>query len=197
MPVRVFLSRYRSYDVCRACNGSRFKPETLLYRLGGLDIARVYAMNVGCALDFFKSLPVPARDEAAHLVLAEICNRLRYLKDVGLQYLTLDRQSRTLSGGEVQRVALAAALGSSLVNTLYVLDEPSIGLHPRDSHRLIRILKGLRDLSNTVVVVEHDMEFIRSIASTVTVLHQGSVLAEGTMEQVQNDPKVIEVYLGE
>lgn len=161
MTVRVFLSRYRAYDVCRECGGSRFKPETLLYRLGGRDIARVYAMNVSRALAFFKDLPVSARDEAGLMVLEEVNNRLRYLRDVGLAYLTLDRQSRTLSGGEVQRVALASALGSSLVNTLYVLDEPSIGLHPRDNHRLIRILKGLRDLSNTVVVVEHDPEIIR------------------------------------
>ncbi len=161
MTVRVFLSRYRSYDVCRECGGSRFKPETLLYRLGGQDIARIYAMNVAQALAFFNTLPVPARDEAGLMVLEEVNNRLNYLRDVGLAYLTLDRQSRTLSGGEVQRVALASALGSSLVNTLYVLDEPSIGLHPRDNHRLIRILKGLRDLSNTVVVVEHDPEIIR------------------------------------
>jgi len=161
MTVRVFLSRYRSYDVCRGCSGSRFKPETLQYRLGGQDIAQIYAMNVTQALAFFNTLPVPTRDEAALLVLAEVNNRLNYLRDVGLEYLTLDRQSRTLSGGEVQRVALASALGSSLVNTLYVLDEPSIGLHPRDNHRLIRILKGLRDLSNTVVVVEHDPEIIR------------------------------------
>ena len=118
-------------------------------------------MNVEQAHDFFKMLPVPPRDEAGQLVLEEVRNRLNYLRDVGLGYLTLDRQSRTLSGGEVQRVALASALGSSLVNTLYVLDEPSIGLHPRDNHRLIRILKGLRNLSNTVVVVEHDPEIIR------------------------------------
>ncbi|MCP4625895.1 MAG: excinuclease ABC subunit UvrA [bacterium] len=161
MTVRVFLSRYRSYDVCRDCSGSRFKPETLLYRLAGQDIAQIYAMNVSRALAFFKNLPVPPRDEAGLLVLEEVNNRLEYLRDVGLEYLTLDRQSRTLSGGEVQRVALASALGSSLVNTLYVLDEPSIGLHPRDNHRLIRILKGLRNLSNTVVVVEHDPEIIR------------------------------------
>jgi excinuclease ABC subunit A len=161
MTVRVFLSRYRAYDVCRECNGSRFKPETLLYRLGGQDIAQIYAMNVTGALAFFNNLPVPDRDEAGLMVLEEVTNRLNYLRDVGLAYLTLDRQSRTLSGGEVQRVALASALGSSLVNTLYVLDEPSIGLHPRDNHRLIRILKGLRDLSNTVVVVEHDPEIIR------------------------------------
>ena len=161
MTVRVFLSRYRSYDVCQDCSGSRFKPETLLYRLGEQTIAQIYAMNVSQALAFFKKLPVPPRDEAGQLVLEEVNNRLNYLRDVGLAYLTLDRQSRTLSGGEVQRVALASALGSSLVNTLYVLDEPSIGLHPRDNHRLIRILKGLRNLSNTVVVVEHDPEIIR------------------------------------
>jgi len=162
MTVRVFLSRYRSYDVCRECNGTRFKPEALLYRIDGRNIAQIYAMNVSAALEFFKNLGgVSPGDEAGQLILEEVNNRLTYLRDVGLEYLTLDRQSRTLSGGEVQRVALASALGSSLVNTLYVLDEPSIGLHPRDNHRLIRILKGLRDLSNTVVVVEHDPEIIR------------------------------------
>ena len=161
MTVRVFLARYRSYDVCRECNGTRFKNGTLLYRLDGKTIAQVYAMNVEQAHDFFGMLPVPPRDEAGQLILEEVRNRLNYLRDVGLGYLTLDRQSRTLSGGEVQRVALASALGSSLINTLYVLDEPSIGLHPRDNHRLIRILKGLRNLSNTVVVVEHDPEIIR------------------------------------
>ena len=161
MPVRVFLSRYRSYDICPDCNGTRFKDETLQYRLAGRTIARVYQCNVLQALDFFNSLALPGQDEAGLLVCDEVRSRLTYLKDVGLGYLTLDRQSRTLSGGEVQRVALASALGSSLVNTLYVLDEPSIGLHPRDNHRLIRILKGLRNLSNTVVIVEHDPEIIR------------------------------------
>jgi excinuclease ABC subunit A len=161
MTVRVFLARYRSYDVCQECNGTRFKEETLLYRLNGRNIAQIYAMNVAQAYGFFKTLAVSPGDEAGQLVLEEVRNRMNYLQDVGLGYLTLDRQSRTLSGGEVQRVALASALGSSLVNTLYVLDEPSIGLHPRDNHRLIRILKGLRDLSNTVVVVEHDPEIIR------------------------------------
>ncbi|MGD8611558.1 MAG: excinuclease ABC subunit UvrA [Desulfobacterales bacterium] len=161
MPVRVFLSRYRSYDICPDCNGTRFKDETLLYRLAGRTIDRVYQSNVMQALNFFARLTLPPGDEAGRLVRDEVRSRLTYLKDVGLGYLTLDRQSRTLSGGEVQRVALASALGSSLVNTLYVLDEPSIGLHPRDNHRLIRILKGLRNLSNTVVVVEHDPEIIR------------------------------------
>ncbi len=161
MHVRVFLSRYRSYNVCSDCHGTRFKPETLLYRLNGRDIAQLYADNVIEALDFFQRLTTSTVDEAGRLLLDEVKNRLQYLKDVGLGYLTLDRQSRTLSGGEVQRVALASALGASLVNTLYVLDEPSIGLHPSDNHRLIRILKGLRNFKNTLVIVEHDPEIIR------------------------------------
>ncbi|MFH1981690.1 MAG: excinuclease ABC subunit UvrA [Pseudomonadota bacterium] len=161
MHVRVFLSRYRSYNVCTACGGTRFTPDTLLYRIAGRTIADVYAMDVVRADAFFKDVSVAARDEASRMVLQEIRDRLQFLRDVGLGYLTLDRQSRTLSGGEVQRVALASSLGSSLVNTLYVLDEPSIGLHPRDSDRLMAILRRLRDLSNTVVVVEHDPEIIR------------------------------------
>ena len=161
MHVRVFLSRYRSYDVCTRCQGTRFKDEPRLYRVDGLTIAEVYALNVDQALAFFDRLAVPDADEAGRMVRDEVRRRLTYLRDVGLGYLTLDRQSRTLSGGEVQRVALTSALGSSLVHSLYVLDEPSIGLHPRDNHRLVRILKGLRDLANTVVVVEHDPEIIR------------------------------------
>jgi len=162
MHVRVYLSRYRSYVVCPDCGGTRFKEEALLYRLGGLNIGQIYAMSVDGASDFFETLPVPSPDLASQLILGEVRSRLRYLREVGLGYLTLDRQSRTLSGGEVQRVALTSALGSSLVNSLYILDEPSIGLHPRDNHRLIRILKGLRDLRNTIIVVEHDSEIIRS-----------------------------------
>jgi excinuclease ABC subunit A len=160
MHVRVFLSRYRSYDLCPDCLGARFTPETLLYRLAGKTIAEIYALDVAAVGDFFDALSSQGLDIADAHVLDEVRGRLRYLNDVGLAYLTLDRQSRTLSGGEVQRVALASALGSSLVNTLYVLDEPSIGLHPRDTARLIAILKRLRDLSNTVVVVEHDPEII-------------------------------------
>ena len=160
MHVRVYLSRYRSTVTCPDCHGTRFKPETLLYRVGGITIGELYAKSVGRAAAFFGSLSVSSEDKASLLILDEIRGRLRYLHEVGLDYLTLDRQSRTLSGGEVQRVALTSALGSSLVNTLYVLDEPSVGLHPRDNHRLIRILKGLRDLENTVLVVEHDPEII-------------------------------------
>jgi excinuclease ABC subunit A len=160
MHVRVTLSRYRTTLICPECKGARFKEETLLYRIGGLNIGEVYRLSVDEAARFFEALPPSHADKAAVLILEGVKNRLRYLKEVGLGYLALDRQSRTLSGGEVERVALTAALGSSLVNTLYVLDEPSIGLHPRDSHRLIRILKNLRDLQNTVVIVEHDPEII-------------------------------------
>ena len=160
MHVRVFLSRYRTYKVCPDCNGTRFKEEALLYYIGGLNIGQVYSLTIEQVSNFFKSLDVPSGDDASALILDEIRSRLRYLLDVGLGYLTLNRQSRTLSSGELQRVALTSALGSSLVNTLYILDEPSIGLHPRDNNRLIRIIKKLRDIQNTVIVVEHDPEII-------------------------------------
>lgn len=161
MHVRVFLSRYRAYSTCPDCNGTRFMKEALLYYIGGLNIGQAYSLTIEQTKGFFESLAVPPGDKASALILDEISSRLRYLLDVGLGYLTLDRQSRTLSSGELQRVALTSALGSSLVNTLYILDEPSIGLHPRDNNRLIRIMKKLRDLQNTVIVVEHDPEIIR------------------------------------
>ncbi len=160
MHVRVYLSRYRSAVTCSDCQGTRFTREALLYRVKTLTIGQIYALSVEQASDFFETLAVQKEDKASLLILDEVRSRLRYLTEVGLGYLTLDRQSRTLSGGEVQRVALTAALGSSLVNTLYILDEPSIGLHPRDNHRLARVLKRLRDLENTVVLVEHDPEII-------------------------------------
>jgi excinuclease ABC subunit A len=159
--VRVFLARYRSYIPCPDCGGARLKDEALLWRIKGKNIAEVYAMSIGEAQVFFQALAALPGDEATELLLQEINGRMQYLIEVGLAYLTLDRQSRTLSGGEVERVSLTKALGSSLVNTLYVLDEPSIGLHPRDSNRLMQILRSLKDLGNTVVVVEHDSEIIR------------------------------------
>ena len=160
MHVRVLLSKYRSYHRCEDCGGTRFQPETLLYRLGGKTIAEIYALDIVSALRFFRRLSRPGQNPVAKLH-TEIESRLDYLERVGLGYLTLERQSRTLSGGEVQRVDLTTALGSSLVNALYVLDEPSIGLHPRDTARLMDILKKLRDGDNTIVVVEHDAEVIR------------------------------------
>ncbi|MBW2038107.1 MAG: excinuclease ABC subunit UvrA [Deltaproteobacteria bacterium] len=159
--VRVFLSRYRSYVTCPSCVGTRFKNEALLWRIKGKNIAEVYAMSIGEAQEFFNELSALPGDEVTGLLLREITGRLWYLMEVGLAYLTLERQSRTLSGGEVERVSLTKALGSSLVNTLYILDEPSIGLHPRDSHRLVQILQALREMGNTVVVVEHDTEIVK------------------------------------
>ncbi len=162
MHVRVFLARYRIYLLCPQCEGTRLKPEPLFYRIQGKNIADINRMSVAEASRFFESLKVTAqKDKVASLVLDEIQSRLRYLVGVGVEYLTLDRQSRTLSGGELERVDLTTALGSALVNTLYVLDEPSIGLHPRDSHRLVEILHHLRSNNNTVVVVEHDPEIIK------------------------------------
>src|SRR5688572_7487772 len=163
MHIRVLLSRYRGYVLCEACGGTRLKPEALQYRIGGRTIAEVYALPVADAAAFFGALDLPgAMARACETLLREVRGRLRYLVDVGLGYLTLDRASRTLSGGEVQRVNLTTALGSSLVNTLYVLDEPSIGLHPRDNRRLISILLRLRGLGNTVVVVEHEPDVMRA-----------------------------------
>ena len=160
MHVRVFLSRYREYKVCPDCNGTRFREDALLYFVGGMNIGQVYCLTLEQASNFFESLNVSSGDHASALVLEEIKSRVKYLLDVGLGYLTLDRQSRTLSSGELQRVALTSALGSSLVNSLYILDEPSIGLHPRDNNRLIKIMKKLRDIQNTVLIVEHDPEII-------------------------------------
>ncbi|HYR96662.1 MAG TPA: excinuclease ABC subunit UvrA, partial [Candidatus Binatus sp.] len=164
MHVRVFLSRYRSYTLCPACAGARVKPEALDFRVGGKTIAEINALPIGEAERFIADLRLPTgqTEAVAEMILGEIRSRLGYLVEVGLEYLTLDRQSRTLSGGELERVDLTTAIGSSLVNTLYVLDEPSIGLHPRDTERLTRILHRLRDLGNAVVVVEHDPTIIRA-----------------------------------
>ncbi len=171
MHVRVFLARYRSYTLCPACDGARVKPEALDFRVGGLTIAQVNTLPIGEAEAFLADLVLaPGQTGAvAGLVLDEVRSRLRYLVEVGLEYLTLDRQSRTLSGGELERVDLTTAVGSSLVNTLYVLDEPSIGLHPRDTERLVRLLHRLRDQGNTVVVVEHDPTIIRAADHVIDI----------------------------
>ncbi|UCF68778.1 MAG: excinuclease ABC subunit UvrA [Acidobacteriota bacterium] len=173
MHVRVLLARYRGYLRCEDCHGTRLRPDALLSRIGGKSgktIAEIYALPIGEAREFLDKLRLPKKDsQVAEPLLREIRARLRYLVEVGLDYLTLDRQSRTLSGGEVQRVNLTTALGSSLVNTLYILDEPSIGLHARDNARLIRVLKGLRDQGNTVVVVEHDPAIIREADRVIDI----------------------------
>jgi excinuclease ABC subunit A len=158
MHIRVLLSKYRAYTECAACAGTRLKPDAVLWKLGDKSIRDLMLLPLERVRVFFET--PGCGDGATDLLLREIRTRLRYLCDVGLGYLTLDRQSRTLSGGEVQRINLTTALGTSLVNTLFVLDEPSIGLHPRDMGRVIEVMKRLRDAGNTLVVVEHDPQIM-------------------------------------
>ena len=160
---KYMLSRFSGRATCHACGGSRLRKEALWVRLGGRNIAEVLALNVDEALAFFDSLDLsPSERAVVAEPLAEIVSRLKCIRDVGLSYLTLDRACNTLSGGESQRVNLVTALGSSLVGSMYILDEPSIGLHPRDTEMLINVLRRLRDIGNTVIVVEHDEEIMRS-----------------------------------
>ena len=189
--VRVFLSRYRGYSLCMACGGARLRNEARQVKVGGLDICQVCCKTVEEAARFFKELTL-TREEAdiGSKLLEEIRDRLRFLNEVGLEYLTLDRLSSTLSGGEAQRIQLATSLGSRLVGTLYVLDEPSIGLHSRDTARLIHILKSLRDLGNTILVVEHDRE-VMATADAILDLgpgageHGGKLVASGTYDEIR------------
>jgi excinuclease ABC subunit A len=175
--VRVFLSRYRAYTECPVCHGARLRPEALWVRIGNQSIAEVSRKNIADALDFFDELTLsPEESEIADKILNEIRQRCKFLNDVGLQYLTLDRLSSTLSGGEAQRIQLATCLGSRLVGATYVLDEPSIGLHSRDTARLIRILHELRELGNTIIVVEHDPEIM---AEADYILDLGPGAGEG------------------
>ncbi len=161
--VRVFLSKYRGYTVCPDCEGGRLRQEARDVRVGGMTLPQVCALSIKDASQFFEALKLKDEESAiSDRVLFEIRRRLKFLVDVGLDYLTLDRLASTLSGGEAQRIQLATNLGSSLVGALYVLDEPSIGLHPRDNDRLIALLHNLRDIGNTVLVVEHDEEMMRS-----------------------------------
>jgi excinuclease ABC subunit A len=161
MHVRILISRYRGYARCPDCRGERLRPEARDVLVGGLRISELTALDVSAAAHFLRHLVLtPEAREVAGKLLDEVTKRLGFLEEVGLSYLTLDRVTSTLSGGEMQRIHLAASLGSSLTGTLYVLDEPSIGLHPRDQERLVRVLKHLRDLGNTIVVVEHEREII-------------------------------------
>jgi excinuclease ABC subunit A len=160
--VRVFLSRYRGYTLCPECNGGRLRREAMNVRVQGKTVTEVCGLSIQEAHRFFNELQLgPMQQKVADKVLEEVRSRLRFLYEVGLEYLTLDRLASTLSGGESQRIQLATSLGSNLVGALYVLDEPSIGLHPRDTGRLIEILKTLRDIGNTILVVEHDPEMMR------------------------------------
>jgi excinuclease ABC subunit A len=192
--VRVFLSRYRGYATCPDCKGTRLRAEARAVKIAGRSITEVCQMTVKEARPFFEGLQLsPAETVIAEKVLEEIQQRLRFLDEVGLDYLTLDRLTSTLSGGEAQRIQLATSLGSHLVGALYVLDEPSIGLHPRDTNRLIDILKGLRDLGNTLLVVEHDPETILAADNILDLgpgagEHGGNLIFAGPREALLADP---------
>ena len=188
--VRVFLSRYRGYALCPECRGARLRREALYVRIAGKNLADVVRMNIAEACQFFAALELSPEESAiADKILVEIRQRLKFLNDVGLDYLTLDRLSSTLSGGEAQRIQLATCLGSRLVGACYVLDEPSIGLHARDTGRLIRILEELRALGNTIVVVEHDPDVMRAADHIVDLgpgagEHGGSIVFEGPLDRL-------------
>ncbi len=193
--VREELARYQSNHPCEACDGYRLKPEALAVKLDTLHIGHVAQMSIRAAMHWFTDLPGTLTDqqnEIATRILKEIRERLRFLNDVGLDYLTLSRNSGTLSGGESQRIRLASQIGSGLTGVLYVLDEPSIGLHQRDNARLLETLKHLRDLGNTVIVVEHDEEAILTADHVVDVgpgagVHGGRIVAQGTPGAVMDN----------
>jgi excinuclease ABC subunit A len=197
MHIRVLLSRYRSYTECAECRGSRLKPDALLWRVGdpGRNIRELMLLPIDECRAFFDALKLPAPlDDAADLLLREIRARLKYLCDVGLGYLNLDRQSRSLSGGEVQRINLTTALGTSLVNTLFVLDEPSIGLHPRDVGRVVGVMRRLRDAGNTLVVVEHDPKVMQAADLLLDIgpgpgEHGGNIVFYGNLPEFARTTK--------
>ncbi len=194
---RVFLSRYRGYTKCDECGGSRLRSDAMNIRVANKTIHEIVLMTIEQARQFFQELQLPRFEaQIARRILEELRKRLKFLNDVGIGYLTLDRLSMTLSGGESQRINLATSLGSSLVGSLYVLDEPSIGLHPRDNAKLISILKSLRDVGNTVLVVEHDEEMIRSADVIVDMgpragEYGGEVVFSGTVEDLLKSPDSI------
>ncbi|MDR2885741.1 MAG: excinuclease ABC subunit UvrA, partial [Rikenellaceae bacterium] len=187
---RVLLSRYTGKTICPDCGGSRLRPEALYVKIGGHNIADLVVMPVNELKEFFDKLELDEHQtQTAGRVLVEIRTRLQYMLDVGLGYLTLDRLSSTLSGGESQRINLSTSLGSNLTGSLYILDEPSIGLHPRDTHQLIKVLKQLRDMGNTVIVVEHEEEIIRAADRIIDIgpgagYKGGEVVFNGTMDEL-------------
>ncbi|MHC5653801.1 excinuclease ABC subunit UvrA [Stappia sp. ICDLI1TA098] len=195
--VRDELSRYQSDRPCPACGGHRLKPEALAVKISGLHIGEISKMSIREAGDWFEELPGALTDKQSEIalrILKEIRERLKFLNDVGLEYLSMSRNSGTLSGGESQRIRLASQIGSGLTGVLYVLDEPSIGLHQRDNARLLDTLKHLRDLGNTVIVVEHDEDAVLNADYVVDIgpgagIHGGEVVSKGTPEEILADPK--------
>ena len=198
---RVLLARYRGKTRCHSCYGRRLRKEANYVKIQGKSISDLVEISIEKLQAFFRELTLsPYEQEVAKRLLIEINSRLQFLSDVGLGYLTLNRKSNTLSGGESQRINLATSLGSSLVGSMYILDEPSIGLHPRDTHRLIKVLKSLRDLGNTVIVVEHDADIMKAADYIIDIgpeagTHGGEVVAAGTYEQVLKADTLTGKYL--
>ncbi|MBS0234533.1 MAG: excinuclease ABC subunit UvrA [Proteobacteria bacterium] len=197
--VREELSRYQAAHPCEACNGYRLKPQALAVKIGGKHIGEVCDLSIKAANEWFSEIPktfTKQQSEIATRILKEIRDRLKFLNDVGLTYLTLSRSSGTLSGGESQRIRLASQIGSGLTGVLYVLDEPSIGLHQKDNDRLLDTLKHLRDIGNTVIVVEHDEDAIMTADHVVDIgpgagIHGGKVIAQGTPADIMDAPQSI------
>ena len=196
------LARYRSPHSCPECDGLRLRIEARSIRVGGESISELTRRSVEDLADFFEQLELSASENAiAQKVIVEIRDRLRFLKNVGLDYLTLDRSSTTLSGGESQRIRLATQVGASLMGVLYILDEPSIGLHPRDNQRLLETLARLRDGGNSMLVVEHDEATIRSADFVIDMgpgagIHGGEIVALGTPAEISaNDDSITGDYL--
>jgi excinuclease ABC subunit A len=187
---RILLNRYRAYTTCSACGGSRLRKEALYVKISDKNIFEVVRMKIEEAYEFFVNLKLDEyKKKISERILEEIISRLKYLNDVGLTYLTLDRLSNTLSGGEAQRINLSTSLGSSLVGSIYVLDEPTIGLHPRDNEKLINIMKSLRDIGNTVLVVEHDAEMMKEADEVIDIgplagENGGKVIFQGSYNQI-------------
>ena len=198
---RVLLARYRGKSRCHSCHGKRLRKEANYVKIQGKSISDLVEISIEKLQAFFRELTLsPYEQEVAKRLLIEINSRLQFLSDVGLGYLTLNRKSNTLSGGESQRINLATSLGSSLVGSMYILDEPSIGLHPRDTHRLIKVLKSLRDLGNTVIVVEHDADIMKAADYIIDIgpeagTHGGEVVAAGTYEQLLKADTLTGKYL--
>ena len=198
---RVLLARYRGKTRCHSCHGRRLRKEANYVKIQGKSISDLVEISIEKLQTFFRELTLsPYEQEVAKRLLIEINSRLQFLSDVGLGYLTLNRKSNTLSGGESQRINLATSLGSSLVGSMYILDEPSIGLHPRDTHRLIKVLKSLRDLGNTVIVVEHDADIMKAADYIIDIgpeagTHGGEVVAAGTYEELLKADTLTGKYL--
>lgn len=198
---RVMLSRYRGKTKCNTCKGKRLRKEANYITVGGKTISELVDMSIKRLVPFFNELKLSEYDlKVAKRLLIEINNRLAFLSDVGLDYLTLNRNSATLSGGESQRINLATSLGSSLVGSMYILDEPSIGLHPKDTERLIKVLKNLRDLGNTVIVVEHDEDIMKAADRIIDIgpeagTYGGQLVAEGTYSEILKSDSLTAQYL--